>query len=277
MKFLCSLPSIKKAKTVLVGVPYDGTSTFRPGSRFAPASIRESSYGLESYSPYQDKDLREIKFFDIGDIPLSYSDIQLNIKIIESFIFKLLLKGKRTICLGGEHLITCPIIKAYKRKYKDLTVIQLDAHSDLANSFRGEKFSHATVMRRTAEIVGFENLYQLGIRSMVREDRLLPKRKENMCMFDLSKKDEYIKEIGEKPIYLTIDLDVLDPAYFPGTGTPEAGGITFNELLEFILSLKGLKIVGADVVELSPHYDPSGISSVTAAKVIRELLLIIGD
>ena len=277
MRFLCSLPSVKKAKTVLVGVPYDGTSTFRPGSRFAPPSIRESSYGLESYSPYQDKDLSEIKFFDMGDIPLSYSDVQLNLKIIESFVFKLLLKGKRTICLGGEHLISYPIIKAYKRKYKDLTIVQLDAHSDLADSFRGEKFSHATVMRRVTEVVGFKNLYQLGIRSMVREDRLLPKRKENMCMLDLSKGGEYLKEIGDRPIYLTIDLDVLDPAYFPGTGTPEPGGVTFNELLEFILSLKGLRIVGADVVELSPHYDPSGISSITAAKVVRELLLIIGD
>ncbi len=277
MRFLCSLASIKKARTVLVGVPYDGTSTYRPGSRFAPSSIRESSYGLESYSPYQDKDLREIKFFDIGDIPLSYSDVQLNIKIIESFILKLILKSKKTICIGGEHLISYPIVKAYKKKYKDLVVIHLDAHSDLANSFRGEKFSHATVMRRIAELVGFENLYQLGIRSMVREDKLLPKRKENMCMFNLSKSEEYLNKIKDKPIYVSIDLDVLDPAYFPGTGTPEPGGVTFKELLKFILLLKDFHVVGADVVELSPHYDQSGISSITAASVIRELLLSIND
>ncbi len=277
MEFLCSLASIKKAKTVLVGVPYDGTSTFRPGSRFAPASIRESSYGLESYSPYQDKDLREIKFFDIGDIPLSYSDVQLNLKIIESFILKLILKRKKTICIGGEHLISYPIVKAYKKKYKDLVVIHLDAHSDLANSFRGEKFSHATVMRRIAELVGFENLYQLGIRSMVREDRLLPKRKDNTCMLNLSKSEEYLNKIKDKPIYVSIDLDILDPAYFPGTGTPEPGGVTFKELLTFILLLKNFHVIGADVVELSPHYDQSGVSSITAASVIRELLLSIND
>ena len=277
MRFLCSSALIKKSKTVLVGVPYDGTSTFRPGSRFAPLSIRESSYGLESYSPYQDKDLREIKFFDIGDIPLSYSDVQLNLKIIESFILKLILKGKKTVCLGGEHLISYPIVKAYKKKYKDLAIIHLDAHSDLANSFRGEKFSHATVMRRIAELVGFENLYQLGIRSMVRENKLLPKRKENMCMFNLSKAEEYLNESKDKPIYVSIDLDILDTAYFPGTGTPEPGGITFKELLTFILSLRDFHVVGADVVELSPHYDQSGISSITAASIVKELLLSISD
>ncbi len=276
MRFLFSLPSPKKARCFLVGVPYDGTSTFRPGSRFAPSSIREASYGIESYSPYQDKDLKDAKFFDIGDIPVSYSNIDLNFKTIESFIFKLIIKGKKVISMGGEHLISYPIIKAFKRKFKELVVIHVDAHSDLANTFRGESFSHATVMRRIAELIGFENLFQLGIRSLLKEDKILPKRKENMCMFNFDKAEKFLKEAGDRPMYLSLDLDVLDPSILPGTGTPEPGGVDFKELLRFILLLKDCRVVGADIVELSPHYDTSGISSITAATILRELILSIG-
>ncbi|AEA33345.1 agmatinase [Hippea maritima] len=277
MKFYCSIHEIKKTKTVLVGVPYDGTSTYRPGSRFAPQAIREASYGIESYSPYQDKDLRDIRFYDIGDIPLSYGDKELNLKLIEAFIIKLIMKGKKTLALGGEHLITYPLIKAYAKKYKEFAIVQLDAHSDLIDSYRGESLSHATVMRRCSEIVGFENLYQLGIRSMVEEDKLLPHRDVNMGLFDLSKAEEFLKRIGDKPIYLTVDLDVLDPSIFPGTGTPEPGGITYKEILSFLKLLRQKKIIGADVVELSPHYDPTGVSSVVAASIVREILLIMGN
>ncbi len=276
MRFLFSLPSPKKARCFLVGVPYDGTSTFRPGSRFAPNSIREASYGIESYSPYQDKDLKDAKFFDIGDIPVSYSNIDLNFKTIESFIFKLILKGKKVISMGGEHLISYPIIKAFKRKFKEIVVIHVDAHSDLANTFRGESFSHATVMRRVAELIGFENLFQLGIRSLLKEDKILPKRKENMCMFNLDKAEKFLEEAGDRPIYLSLDLDVLDPSILPGTGTPEPGGVDFKELLRFILLLKDYRVAGADIVELSPHYDTSGVSSITAATILRELILSIG-
>ena len=276
MRFLFSLPSPKKAQCFLVGVPFDGTSTFRPGSRFAPNSIREASYGIESYSPYQDKDLKDVKFFDIGDIPVAYSNIEINFKTIESLIFKLLIKGKKVISMGGEHLITYPIVKAYKRKFNELVVVHLDAHSDLANTFRGEQLSHATVMRRVAELVGFKNLYQLGIRSLLKEDKILPKRKENMCMFNLEKAEEYLKKAGDRPIYISLDLDVLDPSTLPGTGTPEPGGISFKELLEFILLLKNYRVVGGDMVELSPHYDPTGVSSITAATILREFILSIG-
>ncbi len=276
MRFLFSLPSPKKARCFLVGVPYDGTSTFRPGSRFAPNSIREASYGIESYSPYQDKDLKDAKFFDIGDIPVSYSNIDLNFKTIESFIFKLILKGKKVISMGGEHLISYPIIKAFKRKFKEIVVFHVDAHSDLANTFRGESFSHATVMRRVAELIGFENLFQLGIRSLLKEDKILPKRKENMCMFNLDKAEKFLEEAGDRPIYLSLDLDVLDPSILPGTGTPEPGGVDFKELLRFILLLKDYRVAGADIVELSPHYDTSGVSSITAATILRELILSIG-
>ncbi len=274
MNFYCATSEFKKANVVLLGVPYDGTSSFRPGSRFAPAAIREVSYGIESYSPYQKKDLRDKKICDLGDIPLSFGDKFLNFNIIESFINKIIQKKKKFIFLGGEHLISYPIVRSFANKHKNLAVIHIDAHSDLIDSYRGEKFSHATVMKRIGETVGFENLYQLGIRSLNRQDLLLPFRDSHMHLFDLDRTNEYAKRLAKQPVYLSLDLDVLDPSIFCGTGTPEPGGVNYKELLKAILSFKQLNIVGIDVVELSPHYDTSGVSSITAASIIRELILL---
>ncbi len=273
MKFYCANSDFKKSSIVLAGVPYDGTSSFRPGSRFGPEAAREASYAIESYSPYQNKDLRDVKICDIGDLPLSFGDKELNFNIIESFADKIIHKRKKLVCIGGEHLISYPIIKSFKKKYKSLCVVHIDAHSDLIDSYRGEKFSHATVMRRVAEIVGFENLYQLGIRSLNKTDTLLPFRDTNMHLFNLNKAEEYIEKIRALPIYLSLDLDVLDPSVLPGTGTPEPGGVTYKELLSCLLLFKNLNIVGADMVELSPHYDLSGVSSITAAAILREIFL----
>ena len=275
MKFYCANHEFKKANIAILGVPYDGTSSFRPGSRFAPDAIREASYGIESYSPYQKKDLREIKICDLDNIPLSFGDKELNFKIIESFVERIVFSRKKLISLGGEHLISYPLIKSFAKKYKNLAVIHIDAHSDLIDSYRGEKFSHASVMKRVGELIGFENLYQLGIRSMNRSDLLLPKRDTHMHLFDLEKIDEFAEKIGKNPVYVSLDLDVLDPSIFCGTGTPEPGGVTYKELLKCILSFEKLNIVGGDVVELSPHYDSSGVSSVVAASIVRELLLVV--
>ncbi len=275
MNFYCANYEFKKSTVALLGVPYDGTSSFRPGSRFAPDAIREASYGIESYSPYQNKDLRDKKICDLNNIPLSFGDKNLNFKIIESFVQKIVYKGKKLISIGGEHLISYPIIKCFAKKYKNLSVVHIDAHSDLVDSYRGEKFSHATVMKRVGEIVGFENLYQLGIRSLNKTDLLLPYRDTHLHLFDLSKTNEYIKSIKNNPIYISLDLDILDPSILPGTGTPEPGGVNYKELLNCILLFKDLNIVGADVVELSPHYDASGTSSIVAASILRELILII--
>lgn len=275
MNFYCANTDFKKADIIICGVPYDGTSSFRPGSRFAPDAARSASYQIESYSPYQQKDLRNRKICDMGNIPLPFGDKELALNIIESFTKKLISRRKKLIAIGGEHLISLPVIKNYRKLFSDLAVIQLDAHSDLINSYRGEKFSHATVMRRVAEIVGFDNLYQIGIRSCLSDDLMLPKRKENMCMFDFSKSAEYIKSLKDRHIYLTIDLDVLDPSIFPGTGTPEPGGVTYKNLIDLLKRFETLDIVGADIVELSPHYDLSGVSSIVAASIIKEIALLI--
>lgn len=275
MNFCCANANFKKADIVVCGVEYDGTSSFRPGSRFAPDAIRSASYKIASYSPYQHKDLRHRKICDMGNIPLPFGDKQLALNIIESFTKKLISKRKKLIAIGGEHLISLPIIKNYHRLFSDLAVIQLDAHSDLISSYRGEKFSHATVMRRTAEIVGFDSLYQMGIRSCLPEDLMLPKRKENMYMFDFFKSDVVIENLKSRHIYLTVDLDVLDPSILPGVGTPEPGGVTYKDLIDLLKRFETLNIVGADVVELSPHYDPSDVSSIVAASVVKEIALSI--
>jgi len=275
VNFYCANANFKKADIIVCGVPYDGTSSFRPGSRFAPDAIRSASYKTASYSPYQHKDLRHRKICDMGNIPLPFGDKQLALNIIESFTKKLISKRKKLIAIGGEHLISLPIIKNYHKLFSDLAVVQLDAHSDLRNSYRGDKFSHATVMRRAAEIVGFDSLYQMGIRSCLSEDLMLPKRKENMCMFDFSKSDVVIENLKERHIYLTVDLDVLDPSILPGTGTPEPGGVTYKDLIDLLKRFETLNIVGADVVELSPHYDTSDVSSIVAASVVKEIALSI--
>ena len=275
MNFYCANADFKKADIIICGVPYDGTSSFRPGSRFAPDAIRSVSYQIESYSPYQQKDLRNRKICDMGNIPLPFGDKQLALNIIESFTKKLISKRKKLVAIGGEHLISLPIIKNYHKLFSDLAVIQLDAHSNLIDSHRGEKFSHATIMRRTAEIVGFDSLYQMGIRSCLSEDFMLPKRKENMCMFDFSKSDGVIENLNGRHIYLTVDLDVLDPSIFPGAGRPEPGGVTYKDLIDLLKHFKTLNIVGADVVELSPHYDATGVSNVVAASVVKEIALLI--
>jgi agmatinase len=275
MKYYSATSSFEKANIVLVGVPYDGTSSFRPGSRFAPGAIRENSYGIESYSPYFDRDLREKKIYDMGDMPLPFGDKELVLDIIEKFSSKLIKNKKKLLSIGGEHLISFPLVKTFSKKYENLVVVHLDAHSDLIDSYRSEKLSHASVIRRVAEIIGFENIYQLGIRSLNSTDFNLPYRKENLCLFNFDKMQEYVNKINNRPVYLTIDLDVLDPSIFPGTGTPEPGGITYKELIDCLKKLSVLNIVGCDVVELSPQYDTSGVSSIVAASVIREVLCLL--
>jgi len=228
---------------------------------------------LEAYSPYLDKDLSDYNICDLGEIALSFGNTTLSLKRIKQEIKNVLSDNKKIFAIGGEHLISYPIIEAYANKYEDLVVIQLDAHADLREDYLGEKLSHATVMRLTHNILGNGRIFQFGIRSGTREEFEFADKHTHLCKFNLDTLNEAIKEIGSRPVYVTVDLDVLDPSIFSGTGTPEAGGITFKELMEGVIQLDVLNIVGADVVELAPHYDQSGVSTAAACKVMRELLL----
>ncbi len=275
MKFLASGNSIEDANIVLLGVPFDATSSFRAGSRFAPDSIRMFSEVLESYSPYLEEDIEDIKFYDYGNCYETINNYHVLDKNIVKLIKNFLKSGKKVILLGGEHLITLPAVKSYNEFYDDLTVVHIDAHTDLRDKYFGENFSHATVMKRISEIIPYKNIYQFGIRSGLEEEFNFAKNNLNFYPFSLTFDENIFTELKKKNIYLTIDLDVLDPSVLPGTGTPEPGGVTFNEFLNFLIKFADFNIVGADVVELSPGSDTSGVSSIVAAKIVRELIIIL--
>jgi len=254
---------------VMLGLPFDGTVTNRPGSRFAPEQIRLASWGLEEYSPYFDKHLEDCNFHDVGDLEFPIGNTVESLNQIEENVTQIYKDGKRVFGIGGEHLVTLPEIKAVHKFHKDLAIVHFDAHTDLRQEYLGQELSHSAVIKHSADIVGFENLKQIGIRSGMKEEFELMKKHNT-----LAKQYSDLDVLKGKPIFVTVDLDVLDTSIMPGTGTPEVGGLTFNELLGWFRYLKDFNIVGADVVELAPDYDASGASTAVAAKVIRELLMV---
>ena len=266
-----------EADIVLFGAPFDSTTSFRPGARFGSAAIRHESFGLETYSPYQDKDLTDIKVFDCGDLELSFGLPEEALKDIEDQARKILNDGKLPILIGGEHLVTLGSVKAVFEKYPDLQIIHFDAHCDLRDDYLGAKLSHACVLRRCHELVGDGKIHQFCIRSGDREEFVFAKDHTDMHKFNFDGLQEVCEELKKNntPVYFTIDLDCMDPSVFCGTGTPEAGGVSFKELLNAIFMVSRTNIVGADINELAPMLDNSGASTATACKVLRELILSI--
>ena len=269
--------SFEEASIVLYGAPFDSTTSFRPGARFGPSAMRHESFGLETYSPYQDKDLMDISVFDSGDLELCFGSSEMALSDIEKRAEEILGAGKFPLLLGGEHLVTLAAVRAVAAKYPDLHIIHFDAHADLRDDYLGAKLSHACVLRRCHEIVGDGHIHQFCIRSGEREEFQFASRHTDFHPFTFEGLGETIRELKEKqvPVYFTIDLDCLDPSAFPGTGTPEAGGVSFLELLKAIRTVSQANVVGADVNELAPMLDTSGVSTATACKVLRELLLAI--
>lgn len=275
--FIKSHPVFEESEAVLYGMPMDWTVSFRPGSRFGPTRIREVSIGLEEYSPYLDRELEEVKFFDAGDIPLPFGNPQRSIDMIEKFVDSLLDAGKFPMGMGGEHLVTWPVIKAMFKKYPDMALIHMDAHTDLREDYEGEPLSHASIIRKSAELIGPKNVYSFGIRSGLKEE--FQWAKENgmhISKFEvLEPLKEVLPQLAGRPVYVTIDIDVLDPAHAPGTGTVDCGGITSKELLASIheIARSEINVVGCDLVEVAPIYDPSEQTANTASKLIREMIL----
>ena len=267
----------EESDIVIFGAPFDSTTSFRPGTRFASKAMRSESFGIETYSPYQDKDLEDKLIFDGGDLELSFGNTERALGQIEEFTEKILKDGKIPCMIGGEHLVTLGAVRAVAEQYPDLHVIQFDAHADLRDDYLEEKLSHATVIHRVWDILGDGRIFQFGIRSGDRSEIEWGKDHVYTNKFNFDTLDEITQKLNGKPIYLTIDLDVLDPSVFPGTGTPEAGGVSFMDLLQAILTVSGLNIVACDVNELSPVYDQSGVSTAVACKVLRELLLAVDE
>ena len=269
----------EEAGIVLFGAPFDSTTSFRPGARFGSAAIRHESFGLETYSPYQDKDLLDKKVFDSGDLELCFGSSEAALKDIEDKSRELLNDGKLPILIGGEHLVTLGSVRAVFEKYPDLQIIHFDAHCDLRDDYLGAKLSHACVLRRCFELVGKGKIHQFCIRSGDREEFEFAKENTDMHKFNFAGLEEVCEELKKNntPVYFTIDLDCMDPSAFCGTGTPEAGGVSFTDLLNAIITVSKTNIVGADINELAPMLDSSGASTATACKVLRELILSINS
>lgn len=272
--WLCSQDCIEYSDIVVVGMPYDGTCSFKPGTRFGPEAVRTSSIGLESYSPYFDKDLEDINFFDAGELDLPFGNRDKALSIIETCARETLKMNKKFLGIGGEHLVTYPAFLPHLEKYPDIAVIHFDAHADLREDYLGEKLSHATVMRRIVDKIGPDSFKQIGIRSGTKEEFDWI-RENNSLLTSLDQAKTVIEQFGNRPVFISIDLDVLDPSIMSGTGTQEPGGLMYSELISWLKAFMPLNVVGADIVELAPAYDTSGVSTATAAKLTREMLMIL--
>lgn len=272
--FLCCDAAFEEADTVLFGAPFDCTTSYRPGTRFGSAAIRHESYGLESYSPYQDRDLLDALVFDGGDLELPFGSPERALADIEERAALILQAGKRPFLLGGEHLVTLGAVRAAVKRFPDLHIVHFDAHADLRSEYLGVSLSHACVLRRCWELVGDGRIFQFGIRSGDREEFRWGASHVKTSRFSFEGLEETLRSLAGLPVYFTVDLDVLDPSVFPGTGTPEPGGVPFDELRRAAtLVCRSANVVACDVNELSPPYDPSGNSTAAACKIVREMLL----
>lgn len=269
--------SYADARIVLFGAPFDSTTSFRPGTRFAPHAIRSESFGLETYSPWLDRDLEDISVFDSGDIELCIGSADKAIDQISERTATILADGKIPFMIGGEHLVTLGAFREVFKKYPDIHIIHFDAHTDLRDQYLDVKLSHACVIRRCHDLTGDGRIHQFGIRSGERPEWQWARAGHtDLHPFNFEGLKDTVTALGKVPVYFTIDLDVMDPSVFPGTGTPEYGGVTFMQLIEAIYTVcNSCHIVGLDVNELCPPYDQSGASTAAACKIVRELLLSI--
>ncbi len=272
-RFISAYFSYDECEICIVGLPYDGTSSYRPGSRFGPNAIRKASWGMETYSSNLHRDLGDLKICDLGDLEIPFGNKERALAKIREVIGKIIGDGKYPVLLGGEHLVTLPIVKGFQNRFRDLTVVQLDAHTDLRDTYLGETLCHSTIMRRVLEVLGGGDLFQFGIRSGSKEEFSFANTIGSLYEFSEDGFHRAIRSINNRPLYISLDLDVLDPSILPGTGNPEPGGIDFNEMIDAIQILGKAQVIGFDVVELSPNHDPSEVSAIVASKLVREMIL----
>ena len=271
--FISAKAPWREALAVILGCPYDGSASFRPGARFGPSAIRRASWGIETYSPYLNRDLGQLSIHDMGDLELPLGEKRISLNLIRKAVRKILSGDKFPILLGGDHLITFPIVEELVKNYPNLQIVHIDAHTDLREEYLGESLSHCTVMRKLTNHIGEGRLFQIGIRSGTEEEFKLARKMKSIVPFDSGSLSSLIKRVGNKPVYITLDLDVLDPSLLPGVGTPEPGGLTFHEFISLLKKLQTLHVIGFDMVELTPDYDPTQVSSVTASVILREMIL----
>lgn len=272
---------VSDSRFAILGVPMDWTQCFRPGSRFGPGAIRLASWSLEEYSPRLGRSLEEFVYEDWGDMDLPPGSAERSLEMVERTTQEIVELGMRPMLIGGEHLLTLGVLKALSARQRDIVLVYIDAHADLRDEYGGERYSHATVLRRIAEeVTGVTSIFAVGARSFSREEWCVM---AEVRVFRCEGRDlvESAKRAAEaarnRPVYLSIDVDIVDPAFAPGVGCPEPGGPSSIELLEGLRAFKGLRIVGADVVEVSPPYDPSGATAVLASMLVREMLIMFSE
>lgn len=278
--------TLRKDGIHLIGFPFDGTASFRKGAVLGPQAIRNASEGIEDYSPYLNLDLGDINnFYDLGDLEVKGKDEKAYLTANQAYRNLLAMRNLdlaehnlKIIALGGEHSVSYAFIREALKAYPDLLLVHLDAHADLRDGYLGDHYSHASIIRRVLDHYGPKHeLIQYGIRSGTKEEfEWMHEHHSLFTSFDDLKK-ALNDQSSERPIYLTLDLDFFDPSYLPGTGTPEPGGADFHSFVSLLKIFKSKNLIGADVVELAPSIDPTGNSSVFAAKVVRELVLCMGN
>ena len=258
---------------VILGCPFDGTASFRPGARFGPSAIRRGSWGIETYSPYLKRDLSHLRLHDMGDLELPLGEKDASLTMIREAVRRILSAKKFPILLGGDHLISLPAVKEVLQAYPHLHIVHIDAHTDLRENYLGEVLSHSTVMKKIADCLEKGRLFQIGIRSGAKEEFDLAKKMKSIVSPHPNSLRALVKRIGKQPVYITFDLDAMDPSLMPGVGTPEPGGLTFEALISILKELRPLRVVGFDLIELTPDYDATQVSSVTASVILREMIL----
>ena len=270
--FLSANASFEESNVVILGCPYDGSASFRPGARFGPSAIRRASWGIETFSPYFQRDLSQCSIHDMGDLELPLGEKKTSLGLIRKALRKILSRKKFPILLGGDHLITLPIIEEILPIYPQLHLLQIDAHTDLRDDYLGESLCHSTVMRKVINRLGGGRLFQVGVRSGTEEEFKLARKMRSTVSLDPGSLSTMTRRLRNQPVYITLDLDVIDPSLLPGVGTPEPGGLSFKELISLLKKLQPLHVIGFDMVELTPDYDPTQISSVTASVILREMI-----
>ena len=271
--FVSAKALFEEGEIVILGCPYDGSASFRPGARFGPSAIRRASWGIETYSPYFRRDLSRLLIHDMGDLDLPLGEKKIALDLIQKALRKILSKDKFPILLGGDHLITLPILEEILQVYPNLHLLHLDAHTDLREDYLGETLSHSTVIRRVVERLGKGRLSQIGIRSGTEEEFKLAKKLRSIVSSDKRSLGAMVNRLRNRPVYISLDLDLFDPSLLPGVGTPEPGGLTFQEFISLLKVLRSLHVIGFDIVELTPDYDPTQVSSVTVSVILREMIL----
>jgi agmatinase len=271
--FISATASLPESTAVILGCPFDGTASFRPGARFGPSAIRKASRGIETFSPYSERDLTSLRVHDMGDLDVPLGDKKISFRLIQDGLRKILSARKFPILLGGDHLISLPVVEEMLRVHPRLHLVHIDAHTDLREDYLGETLSHSTVMRKLLGPLGKGRLSQIGVRSGTEDEFRLARRLKTMVSLRQGSVRSMVKRLKNVPVYISLDLDVIDPSLLPGVGTPEPGGLTFQEFITLLKELRSLHVVGFDVVELTPDYDPSQVSSVTASVILREMIL----